>query len=79
MDSASCEAGIKSTMTSHPVDVSSSKLLEFDYYLNLTATDNMGDLSVYAFFTSNWINQKENLNNFEEWHHIKRSRNENDK
>ena len=52
MDSAICESGTKSTVTSHPVDVSSSKLLEFDYYLNLTATDDIGDLSVFAFFTS---------------------------
>ena len=52
MDSAICEAGTKSTVTSHPLDVSSSKLLEFDYYLNLTATDDIGDLSVLAFFTS---------------------------
>ena len=51
MDSAICEAGTKSTVTSHPVDVGSSKFLEFDYHFNFTAMDDIGDLSVIAFFT----------------------------
>ena len=52
MDSATCEAGTKAAVMSHPVDVDSSKLLEFDYHFNFTAMDHIGDLSVIAFFTS---------------------------
>ena len=61
MDSASCESGMKSTVTSHSIEVSSSKLLEFDYYLNLSGSYNTGNLSVFAFFTASGLFKKKLL------------------
>ena len=55
MNSASCESGMKSTTTSHPIEVSSLMLLEFDYYLNLSGRQDTGNLSVFAFFTASGL------------------------